>query len=166
MKPLGITAHDAHCNKCGSLLYAVVREDKFVHVTLGTLVDDPSIRPTAHIFSMREHLLASHQQRGGRSGAAQSHDPVLCLSGPWFSRLRKESPEAYEAYADIAPGRWIHMRITVEGQRARLYLDKLERPALVVNDMKLGPDQWGGVGIWLETGTVAYFRNLRIAPAR
>lgn len=42
--------HDAHCGKCGSLLYSVVREGLYVHVTLGTLVDDPSIRPTAHIF--------------------------------------------------------------------------------------------------------------------
>jgi hypothetical protein len=42
--------HDAHCRKCGSLLYSVVREGAFVHIAMGTLVDDPSIRPTAHIF--------------------------------------------------------------------------------------------------------------------
>jgi hypothetical protein len=42
--------HDAHCGTCGSLLYSVVREGAYVHVTLGTLVDDPSIRPSAHIF--------------------------------------------------------------------------------------------------------------------
>ena len=42
--------HDAHCKRCGSLLYSVVREGQYVHVTLGTLVDEPSIRPTAHIF--------------------------------------------------------------------------------------------------------------------
>jgi hypothetical protein len=45
------SAHDAHCGKCGSLLYSLVREASFVHVTLGTLVDSPSIRPTAHIFA-------------------------------------------------------------------------------------------------------------------
>jgi len=44
------SAHDAHCGKCGSLLYSLVREAQFVHVTLGTLVDSPSIRPSAHIF--------------------------------------------------------------------------------------------------------------------
>lgn len=44
------SAHDAHCGKCGSLLYSLVREAEFVHVTLGTLVDTPSIRPSAHIF--------------------------------------------------------------------------------------------------------------------
>ncbi|MGB8356794.1 MAG: GFA family protein [Chthoniobacteraceae bacterium] len=42
--------HDVHCKVCGSLLYSVVRDGAFVHVTLGTLVDDPTIRPTAHIF--------------------------------------------------------------------------------------------------------------------
>ncbi|KWV53046.1 aldehyde-activating protein [Bradyrhizobium macuxiense] len=42
--------HDAHCRGCGSLLYSVVREGAFVHVTMGTLRDTPAIRPTAHIF--------------------------------------------------------------------------------------------------------------------
>jgi hypothetical protein len=43
-------AHDVRCGKCGSLLYSVVREGAYIHVTLGTLVDSPSIAPTAHIF--------------------------------------------------------------------------------------------------------------------
>jgi hypothetical protein len=42
--------HDAHCARCGSLLYSRVRDGKWVHVAMGTLVDAPSIRPTAHIF--------------------------------------------------------------------------------------------------------------------
>ena len=43
-------AHDLHCGTCGSLLGSVVREGRFVHVTMGTLVDTPSIRPSRHIF--------------------------------------------------------------------------------------------------------------------
>ena len=43
--------NDTHCGRCGSLLFSVVRDGAFVHVTLGTLVDDPSIRPSAHIFT-------------------------------------------------------------------------------------------------------------------
>jgi hypothetical protein len=46
----GPNAHDAHCKTCGSPLYSVVREGAFVHVTLGSLVDTPTIRPSAHIF--------------------------------------------------------------------------------------------------------------------
>lgn len=44
-------AHDAHCGSCGSLLYSVVRDGLFVHVAMGSLVDGPAIRPTAHIFA-------------------------------------------------------------------------------------------------------------------
>jgi hypothetical protein len=43
------TGHDAHCRTCGSLLYSLIRPD-FIHVAMGTLVDDPSVRPNAHIF--------------------------------------------------------------------------------------------------------------------
>ena len=42
--------HDAHCKRCGSLLYSVVREGAFVHVAMGTLADAPTIRPSKHIF--------------------------------------------------------------------------------------------------------------------
>jgi hypothetical protein len=41
---------DIHCGKCGSLLYSIVRDGAYVHVAMGTLLDDPSIRPTMHIF--------------------------------------------------------------------------------------------------------------------
>ena len=42
--------NDTHCKTCGSLLYSVVRGGAFVHVAMGTLADEPAIRPTAHIF--------------------------------------------------------------------------------------------------------------------
>lgn len=42
--------HNALCQRCGSLLYSLVRDGRYVHVTLGTLIDTPSIAPTAHIF--------------------------------------------------------------------------------------------------------------------
>jgi uncharacterized protein YdhG (YjbR/CyaY superfamily) len=42
--------HDVHCKVCGSLLFSVVNNGAFVHVTLGTLTDHPGIRPSAHIF--------------------------------------------------------------------------------------------------------------------
>lgn len=46
----GELAHDVRCRECGSFLYSVVRDGMFVHVTLGTLVDEPAIRPSSHIF--------------------------------------------------------------------------------------------------------------------
>ena len=44
------TGNDTHCAVCGSLLYSVVRDGAYVHVTMGTLVDTPKIRPDKHIF--------------------------------------------------------------------------------------------------------------------
>jgi hypothetical protein len=43
-------ANHTRCGICGSLLYSVVRDGAFVHVAMGSLEDDPSIRPTDHIF--------------------------------------------------------------------------------------------------------------------
>jgi hypothetical protein len=43
-------AHDAHCRTCGSLLFSVVRHGNYVHVAMGTLQDEPGIRPSMHIF--------------------------------------------------------------------------------------------------------------------
>ena len=43
-------ANHTRCGVCGSLLYSVVREGEYVHVALGSLRDEPSIRPSEHIF--------------------------------------------------------------------------------------------------------------------
>jgi len=44
------TSNDTRCGECGSLLFSVVRDGAYAHVALGSLVDAPTIRPTAHIF--------------------------------------------------------------------------------------------------------------------
>ncbi len=38
------------CAACGSLLFSVVRDGAYVHVAMGSLADEPGIRPTEHIF--------------------------------------------------------------------------------------------------------------------
>lgn len=81
-----------------------------------------------------------------------------------FTRLRSESPEKYETWADIALDQWTHVKITVLGSEARLYLNHAVRPSFVVTDLKLGPDARGGIGIWIESGTVGYFKGLSISP--
>lgn len=42
--------NDTRCGVCGSLLFSVVRDGEYVHVAMGSLVDDPSIRPGEHIY--------------------------------------------------------------------------------------------------------------------
>ena len=43
-------ANHTRCGVCGSLLFSVVRNGEYVHVALGSLRDEPSIRPSEHIF--------------------------------------------------------------------------------------------------------------------
>jgi hypothetical protein len=42
--------NDTRCATCGSLLFSVVRDGEYVHVAMGSLVHEPGIRPTEHIF--------------------------------------------------------------------------------------------------------------------
>ena len=43
-------ANHTRCGVCGSLLYSVVRDGAYVHVAMGSLVDEPSMRAAEHIF--------------------------------------------------------------------------------------------------------------------
>ena len=79
---------------------------------------------------------------------------------PWH-RLRKETPAKYETYADMQPGEWIHYRLEIDGEKARLFLDHSEQPVLIVNDLKLGPRS-GRVGLWVGPGTEAHFSDVKV----
>jgi len=78
---------------------------------------------------------------------------------PWF-RLRKEFPSMYESYVDLVPGDWTKVRIEVSGEQARLYVHGQKQPALIVNDVKSGAKARGAIALWIDSGTVAHFRNL------
>lgn len=77
-----------------------------------------------------------------------------------FSVSRKEAPEKYESYVDLVPGEWTKVKIEVQGDKARLYVHGAEQPCLIVNDMKLGAGQQGGIGLMIGPGTDAHFANL------
>ncbi len=83
---------------------------------------------------------------------------------PWF-RLRKETPEKYEAYVDLVPNTWTKVRIEVRGAQARLYVHDQPQPTLIVNDVKTGATATGGVALWIDVGTEAHFRNLIVTQA-
>jgi len=45
----GPDATSHFCKHCGSTLYLTVRNGEYAHVQMGTLIDDPKIRPTLHV---------------------------------------------------------------------------------------------------------------------
>lgn len=81
---------------------------------------------------------------------------------PWY-RLRKDSPGVYESYADMEPGKWTHLQVVVEGNKARVFINNAGQPALIVNDLKLGQDG-GGVALWATQSTDAWYANLNVHP--
>jgi hypothetical protein len=42
--------YGARCAKCHAFLFAAVRDKKYMHVSLGMLIDSPSRMPSHHIF--------------------------------------------------------------------------------------------------------------------
>jgi len=79
-----------------------------------------------------------------------------------FDRLRKEAEGVYESYADMDLNEWITMRIEVKGKQAKLFLNDNKQPSLIVNDLKLGDNVSGAIGLWVDAGTEGYFKDLKI----
>ena len=77
---------------------------------------------------------------------------------PW-DKLRAESPGKYESYVDLVPGAWTKVKIEVEGQSAKLYVNGSDQPTLIVHDLKQPADD-GSIALWVGPGTVAHFSGL------
>jgi len=93
---------------------------------------------------------------------------VQYISHPdWtWNRMRQETPSKYEAYVDLVPGVWTRVRIEVRGDTAQLFVHGQLLPTLIVNDVKSGPRARGAIALWIDGGTVAHFRNLRVRARR
>ena len=79
-----------------------------------------------------------------------------------FDRLRKEAEGKYESYADMGLNEWIKMKIVVKNAQAKLYLNDNPQPVLIVNDLKLGGASNGAIGLWVDGGTDAFFRDIKV----
>ena len=107
-------------------------------------------------------LSLAGQPAAGADGGARGFIGIAFHPDFDFARSRQETPEKYESYVDLEPGVWTKFRIEVEGRKARLYVHGAEQPCLIVNDLKLEPEQ-GRVALWVGPGTEGYFSNLKIA---
>ena len=85
--------------------------------------------------------------------------------GYTFAYFRERGIADYEAQADIEMDEWVHIKAEVKGSEGRFYVDDMETPALVVPQMFAGADARGGVGLYVDNGTDALFRNLRVTCA-
>lgn len=79
-----------------------------------------------------------------------------------YQRLRNEFQNKYESYADMALNEWIQLRIEVQGQKAQLYINDNKQPSLIINDLKLGGNATGAIGLFVDVGTEGYFKDLKV----
>jgi hypothetical protein len=86
------------------------------------------------------------------------------ISHPEFTwdKLRRENPGVYESYTDLVAGEWTKIKIVVKDRYARLYVNGADQPCLIVNDLKQ-EISGGPVALWIDIGTEAYFRELKIS---
>lgn len=79
-----------------------------------------------------------------------------------FQKLREEYPCAYETYADLTLNEWISLRLVINGEKARLYINNNKQPSLVINDLKFYNNHESTMGLFVDVGTEAFFKDLKI----
>lgn len=79
-----------------------------------------------------------------------------------FDTLRKIAPFRYEGSAPVALNEWIKMRIEVNGETAEMFINDAKYSTFVV-DKLLGANKKGGIGLYVDIGTIGYFRNLKVS---
>lgn len=79
-----------------------------------------------------------------------------------FEYFRDHNIKKYEAPVDIGLNEWINLRAVIEGEYAEFYINNVKEPILIVEDMKHGADQTGALGFFVDIGTEAFFKDLKI----
>jgi hypothetical protein len=67
----------------------------------------------------------------------------------------------YETSAPVDINEWITMRIEVIGEKAYMYINDAKYSTFVVDKMK-GTTTHGSIGLWVDIGTIGYFKDLKI----
>ena len=78
-----------------------------------------------------------------------------------FDTLRKIAPFKYEGSAPVALNEWITMRIEVNGESAEMFINDMKYSTFIVDKM-LGHNKKGGIGLYVDIGTIGYFRDLKV----
>ncbi len=78
-----------------------------------------------------------------------------------FDTLRKIAPFKYEGSAPVALNEWITMRIEVNGESAEMFINDMKYSTFVVDKM-LGKNKKGFVGLYVDIGTIGYFKDLKV----
>ena len=95
------------------------------------------------------------QHKSGLPDAMQ-YTPVLHTGANW----QLFNGPGFTGAVDIPKDTWFHLRLEVTGAQAKLFVKDMDKPALVMNDLKSGI-QKGQVALYVLTGAT-YFSNFEI----
>jgi hypothetical protein len=95
------------------------------------------------------------QHKSGLPDAMQ-YTPVLNTGANW----QIYNGPGFTGAVDIPKDEWFHLRLEVTGAQARLFVKDMDKPALVMNDLKSGV-QKGVVALYVLTGAT-YFSNFEV----
>jgi hypothetical protein len=95
------------------------------------------------------------QHKSGLPDAMQ-YTPVLNTGRNW----QIYNGPGFTGAVDIPRDVWFHLRLEVTGAQAKLYVKDMDKPALVMNDLKSGV-QKGQVALYVLTGAT-YFSNFEV----
>ncbi len=95
------------------------------------------------------------QHKSGQPDAMQ-YTPVLSTGLNW----QIYNGPGFTGAVDIPKDVWFHLRLEVSGAQAKLYVKDMDKPALVMSDLKSGV-QKGQVALAVLTGAT-YFSNFEI----
>lgn len=79
-----------------------------------------------------------------------------------YYHSRETNPGEYESYVDIDLNEWIDFRVEVMDEKAKLFINNSKNPVLIVNDMRMGKDARGALGLFVDIGTDGYFKDIEI----
>ncbi len=83
-----------------------------------------------------------------------------------FDTLRKSYPPgSYEGSAPVSLNEWIKMRIEVNGETAEMFINDMKYSSFIVDKM-LGKHKIGGVGLYVDIGTIGYFKDLKVTKRK
>jgi len=95
------------------------------------------------------------QHKSGLSDAMQ-YTPILHTGANW----QIYNGPGFTGAVDIPKDAWFHLRLVVVGAQAKLYVKDMDKPALVMTDLKSGV-QKGQVALYVLTGAT-YFSNFEV----
>jgi hypothetical protein len=79
-----------------------------------------------------------------------------------FQTLRDKFPAgSYEGSAPVALNEWITMRLEINGETAEMFINDAKYSTFVVDKM-LGTNKKGFVGLFVDIGTIGYFKDLKV----